>query len=109
MLEVNRRFYAALYAIAQRPRLYELIIKHLELADLYRRMAMAMDQYYKHTIADHENLVSTLRQHDPVAVERLVRMQLQQTARSLISFLRKTSRQPSTSQRDPANNGHTRR
>ncbi|NIN68239.1 MAG: GntR family transcriptional regulator, partial [Anaerolineae bacterium] len=43
LLEVNRKFYEVLYAIAGRPRLYDLIMKHLDLADMYRQMAFAID------------------------------------------------------------------
>jgi len=87
LLEINRQFYEVLYAIADRPRLYELIMKHLDLASLYRQMAFAIDHYYRHTIADHEALIATFRQHDPEAAERLTRTQLQQTLVSLVAFL----------------------
>ena len=90
LLETNRQFYALLYAIADRPRLYELIMKHLDLASLYRQMAFAIDHYYRHTIADHEELLATFRQHDPEAAERLTRSQLQQTLVSLLAFLKET-------------------
>lgn len=88
LLEINRQFYAQLYAIADRPRLYELIMKHLDLAGLYRQMAFAIDHYYRHTIVDHEELLATFRQHDPEAAERLTRTQLQQTLVSLVEFLK---------------------
>lgn len=87
LLDVNREFYAVLYSCADRPRLYELIMKHLDMADLYRRMAFAIDHYYRHTIADHEELLATFRQHDPEAAERLTRNQLQQTLSNLLAFL----------------------
>ncbi len=91
LLEINRQFYEVLYAIADRPRLYELIMKHLDLASLYRQMAFAIDHYYRHTIADHEALIATFRQHDPEASERLTRTQLQQTLVSLVAFLEGTA------------------
>jgi len=90
LLAVNRQFYASLYAIADRPRLYELIMKHLDLADLYRRIAFAIDHYYRHTIADQEELLVELRQHDSEAVERLTRIQLQKTLSNLVDFLKET-------------------
>ncbi|MGH2619371.1 MAG: GntR family transcriptional regulator [Anaerolineales bacterium] len=88
LLEINRQFYTLLYSIADRPRLYDLIIKHLDLASLYRQMAFAIDHYYRHTITDHEELLATFRQHDPEAAERVTRTQLQQTLVSLLAFLR---------------------
>jgi len=91
LLEINRQFYEVLYAIAERPRLYELIMKHLDLASLYRQMAFAIDHYYRHTIADHEALIAAFRQHDPEAAERLTRAQLEQTLVSLVAFLKATA------------------
>jgi DNA-binding GntR family transcriptional regulator len=90
LLEVNRQFYLVLYAIAERPRLYELIVRHLDLADLYRRMAFTLDHMYTNTIAEHEQLLATLRQRSPEAVERLARIQLQRTADNLTTFLKAT-------------------
>lgn len=90
LLEINRKFYEVLYAIAGWPRLYDLIMKHLDLADMYRQLAFAMDHYYGHTISDHEQLLATFRDHDPQAAERLTRLQLEQTLRSLLAFLEET-------------------
>ena len=87
LLEVNREFYAVLYAIAGQPRLYDLIMKHLDMADLYRRMAFAIDHYYRHTLADHEELLESLERRDPEAAERLSRIQLENTLTSLLAFL----------------------
>ncbi|GMR11709.1 MAG: hypothetical protein BMS9Abin28_2548 [Anaerolineae bacterium] len=91
LLEVNRNFYAVLYAIANRPRLYDLIMKHLDLAELYRRMAFAMDSYFRNTIADHEALLDTFRRHDPEEAERLTQGQLRQTLASLLAFLEESA------------------
>ena len=91
LLEVNREFYAVLYAIAGQPRLYALIMKHIDLADMYRRMAFAIDHYYGHTIADHEALLTTFREADPQGAERVTRDQLQQTLASLLLFLEQTA------------------
>jgi DNA-binding GntR family transcriptional regulator len=87
LLEVNREFYALLYAIAKQPRLYDLIMKHLDMADLYRRMAFTIDTFYRHTIADHEELLAVLRTRDPDAAERLTRLGLEDTLSSLKAFL----------------------
>ncbi len=91
LLEVNRSFYAVLYAIANRPRLFDLIMKHLDLAELYRRMAFAMDSYYRSAIIDQEELLNALRRHDPEEAERLTQDQLRQTLASLLAFLKKTA------------------
>lgn len=91
LLEVNRGFYAELYANANQPRLYELIMKHLDLAELYRRMAFAMDNYFRNTIADHEELLGAFRRHDPDEAERLTQAQLRQTRASLLAFLEESA------------------
>jgi DNA-binding GntR family transcriptional regulator len=91
LLEINREFYSVLYARAQQPRLYALIMKHIDLADMYRRMAFAIDHYYGHTIADHEALLATFRKADPQAAERVTRDQLHQTLTSLLLFLEQTA------------------
>jgi len=93
LLEVNREFYAVLYAIAGQPRLYDLIMKHLDMADLYRRVAFAIDHYYRHTVADHEELLESLEKRDPEAAERISRTQLENTLTSLLAFL--TAEEPS--------------
>lgn len=94
LLEVNRQFYMVLYAIMERPRLYELIMRHLDLADLYRRMAFTLDHMYRHTISEHEQVLETLRQRDPEAAEHLTRLNLERTADNLMNFLKATE-QPS--------------
>jgi DNA-binding GntR family transcriptional regulator len=94
LLDVNRQFYMVLYAIMERPRLYELIMRHLDLADLYRRMAFTLDHMYMHTISEHEQLLETLRQRDPEAAEHLTRLHLERTADNLMNFLKATE-QPS--------------
>jgi DNA-binding GntR family transcriptional regulator len=98
LLDVNRRFYMVLYAIMERPRLYELIMRHLDLADLYRRMAFTLDHMYMHTISEHEQVLETLRQRDPEAAEHLTRLNLERTADNLMKFLKATE-QPSDMKR----------
>jgi DNA-binding GntR family transcriptional regulator len=94
LLDVNRQFYMVLYAIMERPRLYELIMRHLDLADLYRRMAFTLDHMYMHTISEHEQLLETLRQRDPEAAEHLTRLHLERTADNLMNFLKATEQPP---------------
>ena len=88
LLEVNRDFYSFLYAIPNQQRLYEMIMQHLDLANVYRRMAFSLDSVYMSTVADHEELLSALRRHDAQAAENLTRLWLQETADALIRLLR---------------------
>lgn len=90
LLEVNRSFYKVLYSITGRQRLYDLIMRYIDLADLYRRMAFSLDAHYSHTIADHEDLLATLRKGNPEAAEQLARKQMETTAADLVAFLGET-------------------
>ncbi|MGH2627988.1 MAG: GntR family transcriptional regulator, partial [Anaerolineales bacterium] len=51
LLEVNRKFDTGIYAASRQPRLCELIVKHIELADLYRRLYFSLDNLAAHTVA----------------------------------------------------------
>lgn len=87
LLEINRSFYQVLYSIAGRARLYDLIMRYMDLADMYRRMAFTIEHHYAATIADHERLLEALVQHDLETVERVAREQLERTASDLMAFL----------------------
>jgi DNA-binding GntR family transcriptional regulator len=76
LLAANREFYAILYAIPNQPCFYELTMKYLDMADVYRRMALAQERYFEHIIDGHEELLDAIRQRDPQAVERLLRTQM---------------------------------
>lgn len=76
LLAVNREFYAILYAIPGQPYLFELVMKYIDMADAYRRMALAQPRYFTHIIAGHEELLDAIRQRDPDAVEGLLRTQM---------------------------------
>jgi DNA-binding GntR family transcriptional regulator len=67
-----------------------MIMQHLDLANVYRRMAFSLDSVYMTTVADHEELLSALRRHDAQAAENLTRLWLQETADALISLLQET-------------------
>lgn len=86
LLEVNRAFYAAFYAAAGRKRLYELIMKHLDMAGLYRRMAFAVDDHYAGTVIEHAELLEVVKRGDALEVERRTRVGLEQTVATLIDF-----------------------
>lgn len=89
LLEVNRNFYSVLYSIARQRRLYEMIMQHLDLANVYRRMAFSLNSLYTSTVADHEELLAVLRRRDADMAEHLTRMWLRETADALIHLLQK--------------------
>jgi DNA-binding GntR family transcriptional regulator len=89
LLEVNREFYRRLYVIPEQSRLHRMIMKHMDLANVYRRMAFTVDSVYMTTVPDHQELLGELRRGDAVAVERLTRVGLEKTAEALIQMLQK--------------------
>jgi DNA-binding GntR family transcriptional regulator len=86
LLEVNREFYATFYAISGRKRLYELIMKHLDMAGLYRRMAFTVEDHYAGTVTEHEELLDLVKQGNALEVERRTRVGLEQTVATLVSL-----------------------
>jgi hypothetical protein len=85
LLVVNRQFYATFYAIAGRPRLYDLIMRHLDMAGLYRRMAFAMDILYANTVEEHLELLRVVEQGAAEEAERLTRSNLERTVATLVA------------------------
>ncbi len=90
LLELNRKFHIILYKASRQRRLYEQIINHLDLSELYRRMYFIVEHLHADTVAEHKELLEILRQGDPERAEQHTRINLQQTASTLISFLRET-------------------
>jgi len=90
LLEVNREFYATFYAAAGRKRLYDLIMKHLDMAGLYRRMAFTVENHYAGTVAEHAGLLDLVTQGDALEVERRTRVGLEQTVATLVSLWMET-------------------
>jgi DNA-binding GntR family transcriptional regulator len=76
LLAANREFYAILYAIPNQPCFYELTMRYLDMADVYRRMALAQERYFEHIIDGHEEFMGAIRQRDPQALEHLLRAQM---------------------------------
>ena len=85
LLVVNRQFYATFYATAGRPRLYDLIMRHLDMAGLYRRMAFAMDDLYGITLQEHVELLMVVKQGAAEEAERLTRANLERTVATLMA------------------------
>jgi DNA-binding GntR family transcriptional regulator len=90
MLKLNREFHAILYNASRQSRLYELIINHLDLSDMYRRLYFTVEHLYANTITEHKELLEILRRGDCEGAEQHTRFNLQQTATALIDFLQET-------------------
>lgn len=89
LLTVNREFYAVLYAIPDQPLLYALTMKYLDMANLYRRMALAQDSYFRRIIDGHEDLLASLRERDAEGVERVLRAQMEEIREMLQEVIHK--------------------
>lgn len=87
LLEVNRKFDTSIYAASRQPRLCDLIVKHIELADLYRRLYFSLDSLAAHTVAEHREILAALKRRDPEEAEQLSRVALEKTAAGLIEFI----------------------
>jgi len=92
LLVVNRQFYATFYAVARQPRLYDLIMRHLDMAGLYRRMAFAMDDLYGITLQEHVELLMVVKQGAAEEAERLTRANLERTVATLMATWEKGHR-----------------
>lgn len=84
LLDVNRNFYATFYALTGRPQLYDLIMKYLNMAGLYRRMAFAMDDLYGRTLTEHLELLAVVEKGDAEEAERLTRAYLERIVATLV-------------------------
>jgi len=90
MLQLNREFHAILYNASRQKRLYEMIINHLDLSDMYRRLYFTVEYLYANTVPEHQELLEILQRGDSEGAEQHTRYNLQQTASVLINFLRET-------------------
>lgn len=90
LLQLNREFHAILYNASRQKRLYDMIINHLDLSDMYRRLYFTVEHLYANTITEHQELLEILQRGDSEGAEQHTRYNLQQTASVLINFLQET-------------------
>jgi DNA-binding GntR family transcriptional regulator len=93
LIRLNRGFHVAIYAAARQPRLYDLIINYLDLAERYRRIFHSLTNRAEHTVDEHQELFDALRCHDAELATRLTREHLEQTASALVAALLKREEQ----------------
>lgn len=87
LLELNRQFNCTVFAASRQSRLYELTVKYMHLADLYRRMHYSVEPLAAEGVAENRALLVSLRRRDPEAVARLTRVQLQRSVTALREFI----------------------
>ncbi len=93
LIRLNRGFHVAIYAAARQPRLYDLIIHYLDLAERYRRIFHSLTNRAEHTVDEHQELFDALRCHDADLATQLTREHLEQTASALVAALLKREEQ----------------
>jgi DNA-binding GntR family transcriptional regulator len=86
LLEVHHQFHASICTAAKRQRLCKLAIQHLELTDLYQRMALSLGRGAKNPVVEHEEMLETLRRRDADAACHLIRVHLQMTVSELLEL-----------------------
>ncbi|MCC6617328.1 MAG: GntR family transcriptional regulator [Anaerolineae bacterium] len=88
LLDVNREFYVTLYQATRQQRLYDMILNHIDLSRLYRRMYFYLGHLAVNTVTEHTKIVDVVAQHDEDEAELMIRMGLEETAVGLVQALR---------------------
>jgi len=96
LLGAHRSFHIEMYATSRRTRLQELILRHLDLTDVYQRMALSLGRGASDPVAEHAALLHTLRARDPEAASRLIRTHLEDTLAELLELFSQPSQGHST-------------
>jgi len=86
LLEVHHQFHASICVAAKQQRLCKLAIQHLELTDLYQRMALSLGRGARDPVVEHKEILETLRRRDADAAEHLIRIHLQLTVSELLEL-----------------------
>jgi DNA-binding GntR family transcriptional regulator len=92
MMELNRQFNSTLFSASQQPRLCELAVKYMHLADLYRRIHFSIERLAADCIVEHRQLLEALRGRDAGAVEALTRQQVARSVSALKDFIKGDSK-----------------
>jgi DNA-binding GntR family transcriptional regulator len=84
LLEAHHKLHASIYAAAGRQGLYDHILKYLDLANLYQRMALSLGRGASDPIKEHIDILETLRRRDAEAAGRILRTHLELTMGELL-------------------------
>lgn len=84
--ELNRKFHAALYAAADRPRLMELIRVQQVGFDRYIRLFLAVADYVERGQEEHRQLLAACKRNDVELAVRLLTEHYENISKTLLSF-----------------------
>ncbi len=101
LLQTHQQFHTGIYAAAKSPRLHELTLKYLGLADVYQRMALSLGRGASDAVVEHQHLLSALRQRDAEAAARLMRGHLELTASELLDLFHQDNNLDATPPEQP--------
>lgn len=82
LLRLNRLFHLGIYATARKRRLHELISNYMDLAEIYRRILVNLDNA-REELVKHEEVLLALRNRGATRAEQLTRIHLKRTAATL--------------------------
>ncbi len=88
LLSAHQDFHTSIYAIAGKERLYELIVRYLELSNVYQRMALSIGRGATDPIKEHVELLEILRQRNPMPACGMIREHLEMTMHELLEFFK---------------------
>jgi DNA-binding GntR family transcriptional regulator len=86
LLALNRKFHTGIYAAAKQDRLYDMIINYLDMAEIYRRIFVSLNNR-RDELVKHQDVVTAMRNRDANLAEQLTRSHLLETANALADFL----------------------
>lgn len=88
LLEVHHDFHLRICSAAKQNNLFRLAVQHLELTDLYQRMALSLGRGATDPVVEHSEILTALRRRDPEGVASLIRSHLQKTVAELLELFR---------------------
>ena len=92
-LKVNREFYIYFYGLAQQSRLFDLILRHLDLSRRFRQQYFYVDSLSRAMVDSHVELLELMRANKVSEVSELIEQQLRKTIKELLRLITKTESQ----------------
>jgi DNA-binding GntR family transcriptional regulator len=85
----HHQFHVTIYAAAHSARLHALVLRYLELANVYQLMALSLGRGARDPVIEHREILDTVRQGDGEVAAELMRQHLELTTRELSELFHK--------------------